>query len=185
MRYVTRKQVRGAVEAAGHSWGGAWVVRVLDLDPELLTLSDTPPPEAIDEPLPPGPGVEVVHGVEIMPGEKAPKQPHPEGGRQQVLVNRYERDPKARSKCIRHHRPICQVCDADFEKLYGRFAKGFIHVHHLHPLGKAGGVHEIDPIKDLVPVCPNCHAVIHVPKGKPPFTIQQVRRFIRLHRPRA
>ena len=56
----------------------------------------------------------------------------------------------------------CVVCGFNFEDEYGDAAKDFIHVHHLMPLSEIKGVHKVDPIKDLRPVCPNCHAVIHL-----------------------
>ena len=40
-------------------------------------------------------------------------------------------------------------------------AKNFIHVHHVTPISKVGREYKIDPIKDLIPLCPNCHAMIH------------------------
>jgi len=45
--------------------------------------------------------------------------------------------------------------------MYGERGKGFIHVHHLRPLADVGEEYELDPIADLRPVCPNCHAMIH------------------------
>lgn len=49
----------------------------------------------------------------------------------------------------------------DFEKQYGELGKGFIHVHHIVPISTIGGNYRIDYEKDLVPVCPNCHAMLH------------------------
>ncbi|HEX9840255.1 MAG TPA: HNH endonuclease [Anaerolineales bacterium] len=51
--------------------------------------------------------------------------------------------------------------------------KGIIHVHHLIPLSEIKGTYDLDPIKDLVPVCPNCHAIIH--STQPPLTIEQLK----------
>ena len=42
-----------------------------------------------------------------------------------------------------------------------RLFAGFIHVHHLRPLSEIRGEYMVDPVADLCPVCPNCHAVIH------------------------
>jgi predicted HNH restriction endonuclease len=84
-----------------------------------------------------------------------------EGSVQRVLVNRYERDRQAREACIRHHGASCAVCAFDFGTVYGADYAGFIHVHHLRPLSDGGGEYVVDPITDLVPVCPNCHAIIH------------------------
>jgi 5-methylcytosine-specific restriction protein A len=55
--------------------------------------------------------------------------------------------------------------------------KGYIHVHHLTPLSTINGEYEVNPISDLIPVCPNCHAMIH--KSNPPLTIEQARTLVR------
>jgi hypothetical protein len=100
----------------------------------------------------------------------------PEGSLKQVLVNRYERDPLARDACIRHHGAVCSVCGFDFGDVYGEVAAGFIHVHHLIPLSRVGSDYVVNPIQDLRPVCPNCHATIHC--RTPPFSIEDVRDFL-------
>jgi hypothetical protein len=96
-----------------------------------------------------------------------------EGAKQQVTVNRYERSPKARTKCLAHHGHRCKVCDLDFAERYGDIGRGFIHVHHLIPLADIGEKYEIDPLNDLIPVCPNCHAMLH--KRIPPVTVEALR----------
>ena len=88
-----------------------------------------------------------------------------EGRRVAILVERIERDTKARRRCIDHFGASCQVCGFDFEDHYGLLGKGFIHVHHhRQQLASTRGRHEIDPVKDLIPLCPNCHAMIHSQK---------------------
>jgi len=57
------------------------------------------------------------------------------------------------------------VCNFDFEKNYGEVGKNFIHVHHLKPLHEITEKYELNPINDLRPVCPNCHAMLHRRKG--------------------
>jgi 5-methylcytosine-specific restriction enzyme A len=99
-----------------------------------------------------------------------------EGASKKVLVNKYERDPQARKKCIQHYGSICVVCNFDFEDHYGSIGEGFIHVHHLKPISEIGEEYKIDPILDLRPVCPNCHAMLH--KGKPTFSIEELKRMI-------
>ena len=86
---------------------------------------------------------------------------HWEGAVVSVLVNRYERDPAARKACIAHFGSTCQVCEIDFSEKYGEHGSGFIHVHHIVPLSEAGKAYKVDPVKDLIPVCPNCHAMLH------------------------
>jgi predicted HNH restriction endonuclease len=64
------------------------------------------------------------------------------------------------------------VCGFNFGAAYGGSAEGYIHVHHLKPLASIGEEYVIDPIKDLRPVCANCHAVIHL--RQPPYSIEEV-----------
>jgi len=100
-----------------------------------------------------------------------------EGAKRQVTVNAYERDSRVRHYCIQHYGTRCFICNFSFEEIYGKTAKGFIHVHHLRPLSEIRGQYEVDPIKDLRPVCPNCHAVLHL--RKPAFSIEEVIEMIR------
>lgn len=97
-----------------------------------------------------------------LPGELSAGEPFVEGAARQVLVNRYERDPGARRACIIHYGPACVVCGFNFAAVYGPLAEGFIHVHHLKSLAEIGAEYVVDPVADLRPVCPNCHAVIHL-----------------------
>lgn len=52
-----------------------------------------------------------------------------------------------------------------FEKFYGAEFKEIIEVHHIVPVSQIGEAYVVDPIKDLIPVCPNCHAVLHSKKN--------------------
>lgn len=96
-----------------------------------------------------------------------------EGSLRKVVVNSYERSPQARRKCLNYYGAVCVICDFDFAKVYGDIAQGFIHVHHLKPLSEIGEQYELDPIADLRPICPNCHAVIHL--GGETRSIDEVR----------
>jgi hypothetical protein len=51
-----------------------------------------------------------------------------EGDVRRILVNRWERDPRARQRCIEHHGTKCVLCGFDFVAAYGEFMAGFIHV---------------------------------------------------------
>lgn len=74
---------------------------------------------------------------------------------------RYERNPKNRKKAIQIHGCICSVCQMDFNVKYGKeLAQDYIEVHHILPLSKTKQK-EIDPSRDLVPVCSNCHRMLH------------------------
>lgn len=96
-----------------------------------------------------------------------------EGAKYQITVNAYERNPEARHKCIAHYGTACFVCGFDFGLTYGEVGRGFIHSHHLRQLSDIGEQYVIDPINDLRPVCPNCHAIIH--KRTPPYSIDEVK----------
>ena len=84
-----------------------------------------------------------------------------EGKKKVVAVNIYERNPVARQACINHHGTKCCICGFDFGKTYGDVCEGMIHVHHRKMVSEAEGEYEVNPIEDLIPVCPNCHMVLH------------------------
>ncbi|MDB4793220.1 HNH endonuclease [bacterium] len=96
-----------------------------------------------------------------------------EGAKFQLTVNAYERNPQARNKCLEHYGCFCQGCRFDFAETYGEIGYNYIHVHHLIPLSEIGHEYVVDPINDLIPVCPNCHAMIH--RAKPMLTMKQLR----------
>lgn len=72
----------------------------------------------------------------------------------------------------------CTVCGFNFTEMYGEIDKEFIHVHHLLELNQIGEEYVVDPIKDLRPVCPNCHAMLH--KRKPAYSLEELKEKIRL-----
>ena len=100
-----------------------------------------------------------------------------EGAVRHVLTNTYERDLLARQACIDHYGVRCVVCGLDFGERYGAIGAGFIHVHHLIPLSDVEPNYRLDPIKDLRPVCPNCHAVLH--RRRPPISPEALRASLR------
>ncbi|MGB3633997.1 MAG: hypothetical protein WA982_08145 [Rubrobacteraceae bacterium] len=99
-----------------------------------------------------------------------------EGSTKRITVNAYERNQEARRKCIEHYGSSCVVCGLDLALLYGPIAQGFVHVHHLKPLSDMGMEYVVDPVADLRPVCPNCHAIIHL--GGKTRTIEEVRELL-------
>jgi 5-methylcytosine-specific restriction protein A len=107
---------------------------------------------------------------------------YPEGKRKQVYVNVVERSGKAREACVQHHGRDCIVCGFNFGRAFGKLGDRFIHVHHLVPVAASEGEREIDPVRDLVPVCPNCHAMIH--QVSPPMDIELLRALLREHAPK-
>lgn len=97
-----------------------------------------------------------------------------EGALMKVMANKYERNQKARRKCVELKGYRCAVCGFDFVEHYGEIGKGFIHVHHLIPISSIGKEYKLDPVEDLVPVCPNCHYMLH--RKDPPFTPDELKK---------
>ncbi len=116
--------------------------------------------------------------------EEIPSGPnYREGAVRRIYVNRYERDARARRACIRHQGTRCVVCGFSFEERYGELGRDFIHVHHLRPLAGRGATKRVDPKRDLIPVCPNCHAMLH--RKEPPLDVDELRQEVSLRRRRA
>lgn len=84
-----------------------------------------------------------------------------EGEEKKVFTSRYERNPQARAACLAYHGYTCKVCGMNFEETYGPDLKDVIEVHHIVPLNQIGADYEVDPIRDLIPLCPNCHTAVH------------------------
>lgn len=105
--------------------------------------------------------------VHLAPGWHPDEGPptYTEGDVTTVRVNRYERDPRARAACIAKHGTACAACGFDFEAVYGALGKGYVEVHHVEGLA-FGGRRETEPGEDLIPLCPNCQAMVH--KGANP-----------------
>ena len=90
-----------------------------------------------------------------------------EGQKEIAQEQRYERNPINRKLCLLHKGYKCCVCGFDFEKEFGEIGKSFIEVHHSLPVSQMGENHVVDPLKELYPLCSNCHTMIH--KKSPPF----------------
>lgn len=108
------------------------------------------------------------------PPEEVDGDMYNEGEKITILVNRYERNSEARTKCLQAHGFRCTVCNWSGVDTYGDEAINLIHVHHLKPLGEMGTSYELDPINDLCPICPNCHAFIH--SFKPALSIEAAKK---------
>lgn len=109
--------------------------------------------------------------------EEVQEQPdvvgYPEGAKIAVESNRYERDRRNRAAAIAIHGYRCMACQIDLSTVYGEPAMGFIEVHHVTPVSQLGDSYHVDPRSDLVPLCPNCHGIVH--RRNPPFSVEEVR----------
>jgi len=99
-----------------------------------------------------------------------------EGDSYRITTNRYERSAVNRNLCLAAKGYSCRVCGMDFKSKYGEIGTGYIHVHHTVPVSEMGPKYIVDPINDLEPVCPNCHAMLH--RKNPPLVIEELRNII-------
>lgn len=102
-----------------------------------------------------------------------------EGAEVTILTDRFERSRAARRRCIAAHGTACAVCGVDFGRLYGPQFAGKIEVHHRKPLNEIREDYVVNPVTDLVPVCPNCHMVIHSKPGGGAYSVEEVRNMLR------
>lgn len=130
-------------------WGSKFISLLMTLVPVETELSDVPEQEMIH---------------------------YPEGSKERIEVNRYERDTRNRAACISFHGYTCKACGFNFQEMYGEIGAGFIHVHHKIPVSEMGEDYMVNPIEDLVPVCANCHAMLH--RKEPAYTIQELREIL-------
>ena len=111
------------------------------------------------------------------PDEVGDSETFLEGAKKFVIVNAYERSARARQRCIEEFGHRCAVCGFDFGIGYGEIGVGYIHVHHLRSITEIGAEYVIDPVRDLRPVCPNCHAMLHT--ARPPLSIEALQSRLR------
>ncbi len=111
--------------------------------------------------------------VQLVPGT------YPPDAASTIDVNRYEQNPDARGVCLAFHGTACAACGFSFEAAYGDIGTGFIDVHHVVPPAMLGNGYQLDPVTDLVPLCPNCHAMVHRGVGTgSPRTVSELRTII-------
>ena len=99
--------------------------------------------------------------LEAIPREELPETILLEGGERQIISNQYERNRAARRRCIAAWGTACRVCGFDFGAVYGLEFAGKIEVHHIVPVSEIGDKYVVDPVRDLIPVCSNCHTALH------------------------
>lgn len=102
-----------------------------------------------------------------------------EGKAIKVLVNAFERNEKARNLAIEYHGSKCFACGFDFYEKYGDLGKGYIQVHHKVPLNKINKEYTVDYKTDLIPLCANCHAMIHRNSKDNMMTVEELIKIIK------
>ena len=97
---------------------------------------------------------------------------HVEGAIYSEIVKRYERSRYNRALCLKYYGFMCRGCGDQLAEKYGPIGADVIHVHHIVPVSAMGGSYQLNPIKDLIPLCPNCHNIVH--KKNPPMAIGEL-----------
>jgi 5-methylcytosine-specific restriction protein A len=97
---------------------------------------------------------------------------HVEGAIYSEIVKRYERSRYNRALCLKYYGFMCRGCGDQLAEKYGPIGTDVIHVHHIVPVSAMGGSYQLNPIKDLIPLCPNCHNIVH--KKNPPMAIAEL-----------
>lgn len=99
-------------------------------------------------------------------------------GKEKTRIQTYfERNPKLRKDAIAYHGTKCAACGFSFSEKYGDLGNNYIEIHHLKPHASIKGIRDIDPKTDLIPVCSNCHRMIH--KSNPMLTIDELKKIIK------
>jgi 5-methylcytosine-specific restriction endonuclease McrA len=165
MREMWRDQTTGQMESKLHrspaqsslsigEWG-AWSADVTGVAGEFV--SGILPPSLVP--------VQQAHSPTRNP-------PLLEGMVKTVELNVYERNSKARRLCVEHYGPTCLACGLNYEDKYGAIGSGLIHVHHVTPLSEIGEAYQVDPLRDLIPLCASCHHVVH--QRVPPYSVAEI-----------
>jgi len=100
----------------------------------------------------------------------------PEGAVSQILVNKYERDPRNRQEAIAIHGKSCKACGFNFKEKYGNLGDEYIIVHHVVPVSQIGSGYVVDPARDLITLCANCHAMVH--REDPPLSVEKLKQIL-------
>ncbi len=111
----------------------------------------------------------IIEDTEWTEGDEEGKE---EGFESYELVRKYERSRYNRALCLKYFGFVCRGCGDKLEEKYGPVGANVIHVHHIVPVSLMNGSYQLNPVKDLVPLCPNCHNIVH--RTNPPMLIEEL-----------
>lgn len=107
----------------------------------------------------------------VLPGQiEINQELFDEGFRIEIVKEATQRNSSLIAKAKKHYPTSCSICEFDFGKTYGPHGEGFIEMHHLSPISKG---ERKSRIKDLKPVCANCHRMLH--RGKEVLSIEELK----------
>jgi len=114
--------------------------------------------------------------IETKNDEKLSENIFKEGSKITIEINKYERNIKAKQKCLEHFGRVCQVCKFKDFKIFGN-GISVIEVHHKIPISNYSQEYIVNPIEDLIPLCPNCHRAIH--SKIPAYSVEELKELIK------
>lgn len=100
-----------------------------------------------------------------------------EGTPSEIRSIRYERNPINRKLCLYRKGYDCAICGMNFYDVYGEIGYHFIEVHHITPVSTMEPGYIFDVERDLVPLCPNCHAMVH--RRNPPYSVEELKALLK------
>jgi predicted HNH restriction endonuclease len=131
-----------------HKVATALVSEILKINPELSNHLD---------------GSSHFSGTSVPNRKKASR--YSEGNKKEVILEISERDPALKRAAVAEHGDSCMICGFNFKQAYGDLGHGFIEMHHLKLLSKAGAKEHT--VKDVIVSCANCHRMLHRKRGEP------------------
>lgn len=161
-KLVFRINKQDAHTAADVAWPSDWDSLELSLRRHGLVLEELSPAEAASTvaslAAPVLAMIVALIGIEDVEADASAL----EGSPIEQISRRYERRAVNREICLTLKGRRCWCCNLDFGQRYGLEADGFIEVHHRIPASEMGPGYLLNPLRDLFPVCSNCHSVIHL-----------------------
>ena len=83
---------------------------------------------------------------------------------------------RLKKECIEYYGAICDICGFDFGYTYGEAYEECIEIHNIHGVEEEV-TEDTHPTQDLIPVCCNCHKVIH--SQNPPISVERMRKIVK------
>lgn len=84
---------------------------------------------------------------------------------------------RIKKECLDYYGAICDICGFDYGYTYGESYEHYIGVHNVTGVEGDEILPDTDPIKDIIPICHNCHHIIH--SKTPPIPVDKMRKMIK------
>ena len=98
-----------------------------------------------------------------------------EGEEKKYFITRRERSRRNRLLCLSIHGHRCAACQNDPTEYFTSISS-IVEVHHIEPIATLTSPRPYNPATDLVPLCPNCHRMVHT--REPALSVAELRTII-------